>query len=47
MTRDFRDRGLIVDDDVSHYNGTTAVVRSEHAVGGETSSSCAGAPSAG
>jgi radical SAM superfamily enzyme YgiQ (UPF0313 family) len=30
MTRDFRDRGLIVDDDVSHYNGTTAVVRSEH-----------------
>jgi len=30
MTRDFRERGLIVDDDVSHYNGTTAVVRSEH-----------------
>jgi hypothetical protein len=30
MTRDFRDRGLIVDEDVSHYNGTTAVVRSEH-----------------
>jgi anaerobic magnesium-protoporphyrin IX monomethyl ester cyclase len=30
MTRDFRDRGLIVDNDVSHYNGTTAVVRSEH-----------------
>src|SRR5213594_4283536 len=30
MTRDFRDRGLIVDDDVSHYDGTTAVVRSEH-----------------
>jgi radical SAM superfamily enzyme YgiQ (UPF0313 family) len=30
MTRDFRDRGLIVDDDVSHYTGTTAVVRSEH-----------------
>jgi anaerobic magnesium-protoporphyrin IX monomethyl ester cyclase len=30
MTRDFRERGLIVDDDVSHYDGTTAVVRSEH-----------------
>jgi radical SAM superfamily enzyme YgiQ (UPF0313 family) len=30
MTRDFEDRGLIVDPDVSHYDGTTAVVRSEH-----------------
>jgi anaerobic magnesium-protoporphyrin IX monomethyl ester cyclase len=30
MTRDFEDRGLIVDQDVSHYDGTTAVVRSEH-----------------
>ena len=30
MTRDFVDRGLIVDEDVSHYDGTTAVVRSEH-----------------
>jgi len=30
MTRDFLDRGLIVDEDVSHYDGTTAVVRSEH-----------------
>jgi len=29
MTRDFRDRGLIVDEDVAHYDGTTAVVRSE------------------
>jgi hypothetical protein len=27
MTRDFRERGLIVDDDVRHYDGTTAVVR--------------------
>jgi len=27
MTKDFRDRGLIVDEDVSHYDGTTAVVR--------------------
>jgi len=30
MTRDFRDRGLIVDEDVAHYDGTTAVVRSVH-----------------
>jgi radical SAM superfamily enzyme YgiQ (UPF0313 family) len=30
MTRDFVDRGLIVDEDVSHYDGTTAVVRTEH-----------------
>jgi radical SAM superfamily enzyme YgiQ (UPF0313 family) len=34
MTHDFRDRGLIVDEDVSHYDGTTAVVRTEH-VGAE------------
>src|SRR6185503_10306988 len=30
MTRDFRERNLIVDEDVSHYDGTTAVVRTEH-----------------
>jgi anaerobic magnesium-protoporphyrin IX monomethyl ester cyclase len=30
MTRAFEERGLIVDEDVSHYDGTTAVVRSEH-----------------
>ncbi len=30
MTRDFRDRDLIVNDDVDEYDGTTAVVRSEH-----------------
>ncbi len=30
MTREFQERGLIVDDDVSHYDGTTAVVRTEH-----------------
>ena len=30
MTKDFRERGLIVDEDVSHYDGTTAVVRTEH-----------------
>ncbi len=30
MTKEFRDRGLIVDEDVSHYDGTTAVVRTEH-----------------
>ena len=30
MTKDFRERGLIVDEDVAHYDGTTAVVRTEH-----------------
>jgi anaerobic magnesium-protoporphyrin IX monomethyl ester cyclase len=30
MTEDFRRRGLIVNDDVNEYDGTTAVVRSEH-----------------
>ena len=30
MTQAFRDRNLIVDEDVSHYDGTTAVVRTEH-----------------
>jgi hypothetical protein len=30
MTRDFEARDLIVDHDVSNYDGTTAVVRSEH-----------------
>jgi hypothetical protein len=29
MTAEFRARGLIVDDNVAHYSGTTAVVRSE------------------
>jgi radical SAM superfamily enzyme YgiQ (UPF0313 family) len=30
MTADFRARRLIVDEDVAHYDGTTAVVRTEH-----------------
>ncbi len=30
MTRDFRARGLVVSDDVTEYDGTTAVVRTEH-----------------
>ena len=30
MTDDFRQRGLIVNDNVEEYDGTTAVVRSEH-----------------
>jgi radical SAM superfamily enzyme YgiQ (UPF0313 family) len=30
MTDEFRRRGLIVDEDVAHYDGTTAVVRTEH-----------------
>jgi anaerobic magnesium-protoporphyrin IX monomethyl ester cyclase len=35
MTREFRERNLIVDEDVSHYDGTTAVVRSEHVAASE------------
>jgi hypothetical protein len=35
MTRDFRERGLIVSDDVREYDGTTAVVRTEHVPAGE------------
>jgi hypothetical protein len=30
MTRDFRERNLIVSDAVEEYDGTTAVVRTEH-----------------
>jgi anaerobic magnesium-protoporphyrin IX monomethyl ester cyclase len=30
MARDFRDRGLIVSEDPEEYDGTTAVVKSEH-----------------
>ncbi len=30
MNEDFRRRQLIVDEDVSHYDGTTAVVRTDH-----------------
>jgi hypothetical protein len=30
MTREFRDRGLVVSDDPQDYDGTTAVVRTEH-----------------
>jgi radical SAM superfamily enzyme YgiQ (UPF0313 family) len=35
MTRDFRERGLIVSDRVEEYDGTTAVVRTEHVAAGE------------
>ena len=35
MTRDFQERQLIVSDDVDEYDGTTAVVRSEHLDGAE------------
>ena len=35
MTEDFRRRGLIVNDNVDEYDGTTAVVRSEHLDAGE------------
>jgi radical SAM superfamily enzyme YgiQ (UPF0313 family) len=30
MTQQFRDQNLIVDEDMSHYDGTTAVVRTKH-----------------
>jgi radical SAM superfamily enzyme YgiQ (UPF0313 family) len=30
MTRDFQDRGLIIDDNPEDYDGTTAVVRTDH-----------------
>ena len=30
MTREFRERGLIVSDDLEEYDGTTAVVKTEH-----------------
>jgi radical SAM superfamily enzyme YgiQ (UPF0313 family) len=30
MTRDFRERGLIIDDNPEDYDGTTAVVRTDH-----------------
>ena len=30
MTKDFQDRGLIINDRLEEYDGTTAVVRSEH-----------------
>jgi radical SAM superfamily enzyme YgiQ (UPF0313 family) len=35
MTHEFRSRGLIVDEDVSHYDGTTAVVRTVHLDSGD------------
>jgi anaerobic magnesium-protoporphyrin IX monomethyl ester cyclase len=35
MTREFVERGLIVDEDVAHYDGTTAVVRTAHLPAGE------------
>src|SRR5215813_3468529 len=30
MTKDFRDRGLIINDRLEEYDGTTAVVRTDH-----------------
>ena len=35
MTEDFRARGLIIDERPEEYDGTTAVVRSEHLEGEE------------
>jgi hypothetical protein len=30
MTKDFRDRGLVINERLEEYDGTTAVVRTEH-----------------
>jgi len=35
MSTEFRNRRLIVNEDVSHYDGTTAVVRTDHLESGE------------
>jgi radical SAM superfamily enzyme YgiQ (UPF0313 family) len=35
MTKDFRDQNLIEDEDMSHYDGTTAVVRTRHVAASE------------
>ena len=35
MTQQFRDQNLIVDEDMSHYDGTTAVVRTRHLAASE------------
>jgi radical SAM superfamily enzyme YgiQ (UPF0313 family) len=35
MTRQFRDEHLIIDEDLSHYDGTTAVVRTKHVAADE------------
>jgi radical SAM superfamily enzyme YgiQ (UPF0313 family) len=35
MTREFREQGLIVEEDVSRYGGTTAVVRTRHLESGD------------
>ena len=35
MTQEFREQNLIVDEDVTHYDGTTAVVRTKHVPAGE------------
>jgi len=35
MTQQFREQGLIVDEDMSHYDGTTAVVRTRHVAAAE------------
>ena len=47
MTKDFRERDLIVSERVEEYDGTTAVVRTRAPRRRTRSSSCAGAPSAG
>jgi hypothetical protein len=46
MTREFVERGLVVNRRVEEYDGTTAVTRSTH-LARRRSSSCGGRPSAG
>jgi hypothetical protein len=48
MTKDFRDRGLIINERLEEYDGTTAVVRTEQNISWQTRrSSCGGGRSAG
>jgi hypothetical protein len=35
MTREFRERGLVINENLEEYDGTTAVVRSEHVAADE------------
>lgn len=46
MTKGFRDQGLIMNERLEEYDGTTAVVRTEH-LQAEEVGSCAGRRNAG
>ena len=47
MTQDFRDRGLIINEHLEEYDGTTAVVKTAHVAADEGPSTCVGKPTAG